>query len=65
MINLIGLILIVIAVRIFVFAVKMQDTSDNLSRIQGIGGSILMAIMGGALLFSSKSFCEVFRYLCK
>lgn len=65
--NLIGigvLVLSVITVRKGILYRDDPGPGQYLTNIRLIGAGMLIGIMGIALTFTSKSFCEVFSYFC-
>ena len=64
MIKVIGVLLVLLSIRFFVYGYKLKDTSDNLTKVQAIGGAVLIAVLGISMIFTNKTFCEVFVFLC-
>ena len=64
--KILGLILLFLSYRSFVYGIKFKDTGHGakLTNVRAIGVSLLLLIIGIAALFTDKTFCEVFNIFC-
>lgn len=60
-----GVLLIVLGVYIFRIGLKYDDSdSGHLMNVKLIGSSVLLVIGGIALIFTSKTMCEIIGIFC-